>query len=195
MKRQQNTRSFVMAAYLCVYATLKTYRRMQKTLQQALDRIKGLPLTKTTRNELVQYFHFGSTHYTTPQGLVLDIGELTLAVNCPWQLQASEGAAIKHSEVFMRKREAGLPSPKFDWKVPGANLRDQRLLEFVKENADLVVDHAEQLENYGLAVHFAGHATLTVSPDPEKPAAEYWQLFSNTGDGLKVGAGQEGFIG
>lgn len=168
---------------------------MQETLQQAFDRLKGLPLTKTTRNELVQYFHFGSTHYTTPQGLVLDIGELTLAVACPWQLQQPEGAPIKHSEVFMRKREAGLPSPKFDWKVPGSNLRDQRLLKLVKESNNLVVEHVEQLENFGITVHFASQATLTVSPDPEKPAAEYWQFFSNTGDGLKAGAGKDGYTG
>ncbi|RDV17259.1 hypothetical protein DXT99_00355 [Pontibacter diazotrophicus] len=167
---------------------------MQQTLQQALDKMKGLPLTKTTRNELVQYFHFGSTHYTTSQGLVLDIGELTLAVSCPWQLQQPEGAAIKHSEVFMRKREAGLPSPNFDWKVPGANLRDQRLLELVKESKSLVVERVELLEDFGLAVHFASGATLTVSPDAEKPAEEYWQLFSNTGDSLKVGAGKDGYI-
>lgn len=156
--------------------------------------MKGLPLTKTTRNELVQFFHFGSTHYTTPHGLVLDIGELTLAVDCPWQLQQPEGAPIKHNEVFMRKREAGLPSPKFDWKVPGASLRDQRLMELVKENKNLVVESVELLENFGLAVYFADGATLTVSPNPEKPAAEYWQLFSNTGDALKAGAGKDGLI-
>ncbi|WP_162053820.1 hypothetical protein [Pontibacter pamirensis] len=167
---------------------------MQQTLQQALDRMKGLPLTKATRNELVQYFHFGSTHYTTSQGLVLDIGELTLAVSCPWELQQQEGAAIKHNEVFMRKREAGLPSTKFDWKVPGANLRDQRLLELVKESKNLVVERVELLENFGLAVQFASGATLTVSPDAAKPAEEYWQLFSNTGDGLKAGAGKDGYI-
>lgn len=152
-----------------------------------------LPLTKTTRNELVQYFHFGSTHYTTSQGLVLDIGELTLAASCPWQLQQPNTAPIKHDEIFIRKREADLPSPKFDWKVPGANLRDQRLLELVKESKNLVVARVELLENYGLAVHFASGATLTVSPDAEKPAAEYWQLFSNTGDGLKAGAGKDGY--
>jgi hypothetical protein len=169
---------------------------MQQTLQQIFDRLTGLPLTKTTRNELVQYFHFGSTHYTTPQGLILDIGEITLAVNCQWQLQQPEGALIKHSEVFLRKREAGLPSPRFDWKVPGANLRDQRLMELVKQKPYLEVHHVERLENYGLALHFTNHGTLTVTPNPEKPAEEeYWQLFSNTGDGLKVGAGKNGYIG
>ena len=166
---------------------------MQHSLQQAFNRIKGLPLTRTTRNGLVQYFHFGSTHYTTPQGLVLDIGELTLAVNCPWQLQGPEGAIIKHSEVFMRRHETGLPSPKFNWKVPGANLRDQRLMELVNKGEKLVAEHVEQLENTGLAIHFAGSAALTVIPDPEKPAEEYWQLFSNTGDGLRIGAGKDGY--
>ncbi|GAB3536337.1 hypothetical protein GCM10027443_26490 [Pontibacter brevis] len=167
---------------------------MEKTIRQVLDRITGLPLTKTTRNELVQYFHFGSTHYTTPQGLVLDIGELTLAVDCPWQLQQPDGTAIKHNEVFMRKREAGLPSPKFDWKIPGANLRDQRLMELVKENKNLVVERVELTGNFGLTLYFSDSATLTVSPGLEKPAAEYWQLFSNTGDGLKAGAGKDGYL-
>ena len=170
------------------------HRPMQQTLQQVFDRLKGLPLTKTTRNELVQFFHFGSTHYTTPQGLVLDIGELTLAVNCPWQLQQAEDAPIKYNEVFMRKREASLPSLKFDWKVPGANLRDQRLTELVKAGKSIVVEQVEQIDNFGLEVHFVGQVTLTVSPNTEKPAEEYWQLFSNTGDGLKVGAGKDGFI-
>jgi hypothetical protein len=168
---------------------------MQQTLQHLFDRLAGLALTKTTRNELVQYFHFGSTHYTTPQGLILDIGEVTLAANCPWQLQQPECAPIKHNEVFMRKREAGLPSPTFDWKVPGSNLRDQRLMELVKQKPVLEVHHVEQLQSYGLTLHFTNHGALTVTPNPEKPGEEYWQLFSNTGDGLKAGAGKAGYIG
>ncbi|PRY16443.1 hypothetical protein CLV24_101289 [Pontibacter ummariensis] len=161
---------------------------MQDTQQQAFDRIKGLPLTKTTRNEQTQYFHFGKTHYRTPQGLILDVGELTLAVNCPWQLAQADGTAIKHNEVFMRKREAGLPSPKFDWKVPGANLRDQRLMELINEGAALVVEQVDLLPDQGFVIRFANHSVLHVTPDPGNPAA-YWQLFSNAGDGFKVGAG------
>ena len=82
---------------------------MPASATQEFDRLTGLPLTKTTRNGLVQFFHFGSTRYTTPQGLILDVGELTLAVNCPWQLQLPEGDAIRHSEVYIRRRETDLP--------------------------------------------------------------------------------------
>ena len=153
-----------------------------------------MPLTKTTRNGPVQFFHFGSTRYTTPQGLILDVGELTLAVNCPWQLQLPEGDAIRHSEVYIRRRETDLPSPVWDWKVPGSSYRDQRLLELVKRVPALVVERVEQLENFGLVLYFTDHSTLTVSPDPQEPAEEYWQLFSNTGDGMKVGAGKDGYI-
>ncbi|MCC9137924.1 hypothetical protein ACFSKU_21225 [Pontibacter silvestris] len=167
---------------------------MQQNLQQALDEIKGLPLTKTTRSELIQYFHFGSTHYTTPQGLILDVGLFTLALNCPWQLKTVDGDVIKHGEVFMRKREAGLPSPKFDWKVPGANLRDQRLKELVKDTAALAVESVELKANYTFTLYFINGSVLEVMPDLTKQAEVYWQLFSNTGNDFKVGAGAAGII-
>ncbi|ARS37978.1 hypothetical protein [Pontibacter actiniarum] len=165
---------------------------MQQTLQQTFNRIVGLPLTKTTRTETVQYFHFGHTHYTTPQGLVLDVGEITLAVNCPWQLQQPAGEAIKHSEVFIRKREAGLPTPVWDWKKPGSSLLDQRMANLINNNPNLVVERAEQQGELGLMLYFSDGTTISVMPDPAQPAAEYWQFFSNTGDGLKVGAGEGG---
>ena len=167
---------------------------MQPAPAQEFERLRGLPLTKTTRNGLVQFFHFGSTRYTTPQGLILDVGEITLALNCPWQLQPPAGDAIKHSEVYIRRRETGLPSPVWDWKVPGSSLRDQRLLELAKRVPALVVARVEQLKEYGFTVYFTDHSTLTVSPDPQEPEEEYWQLFSNTGDGMKVGAGRDGYM-
>ena len=165
---------------------------MQEQLQQAFGKIAGLPLTKTTRNELVQYFHFGHTTHTTSQGLILDVGAYTLALNCPWQLQTKEGEVIKHSEVFMRKREPGLPSPKFDWKVPGANLRDQRLRELVQHTAALAVEGFELQEHNGFTLYFVNDSRLVVSPDPAKPAETYWQLFSNTGDSFSIQAGEAG---
>lgn len=167
---------------------------MQPTPAQEFDRLRGLPLTKATRNGLVQFFHFGSTRYTTPQGLILDIGEITLALNCPWQLQQPEGEAIQHSEVYIRRREAGLPSPVWDWKVSGSSLRDQRLLALANRVSALVVERVEQLADYGFKVWFTDHSILTVSPDPQEPAEEYWQLFSNTGESMKIGAGREGYL-
>lgn len=165
---------------------------MQRTPDQLFTYTKGLPLTKTTRNELVQYFHFGSTQYTTPQGLVLDIGEITLAVNCPWQLQLADGSSIKDSDVYIRKREAGLPNPVWDWKTPGSSFRDQRLTELTRRIPALVVEHMEWQAHHGFILHFTDRSTLTVSPDPAEALEEYWQLFSNTGNGLKLGAGKSG---
>ena len=167
---------------------------MEQTLQQALDRTIGLALTKTTRNEAVQYFHFGSTYYTTPQGLVLDVGEMTLAVNCPWQVQLPDGQSIKYSELYIRKREAGLPTPVWDWKKPGSSLSDQRLMELINDNPNLVVERIEQQQDYTLMLYFTDGTILSVLPEPETANEEYWQLFSNTGDGLRIGAGAAGFI-
>ncbi|MEJ8802869.1 hypothetical protein [Pontibacter sp. H249] len=167
---------------------------MEQTLQKAFNRIIGLPLTKTTRNEAVQYFHFGNTHYTTPQGLILDIGEITLAVNCPWQVQMPDGQSIKHSEVYIRKREAGLPMPVWDWKKPGSSLSDQRLTQLTIDNPNLIMERIEQQEDYTLMLYFSDSTILSVLPDPETPVDEYWQMFSNTGDGLTVGAGANGYM-
>lgn len=167
---------------------------MRTPIQEALDKTIGLPLTKTTRSELVQYFHFGKAHYTTPQGLVLDVGAITLALNCPWQLQLPNGESIKHSEVFMRKREAGMPSVKFDWKVPGANLRDQRLQELVQAGGALTPQQIELTENNGFILYFEYGAKLIVTPDTTKEQEEYWQLFSNTGDGYSFSVGSEEVI-
>jgi hypothetical protein len=168
---------------------------MQQQLQAAFDKIKGLPLTKTTRNELVQYFHFGKTSYTTSQGLILDVGAYTLAVNCPWQLLESNGEVIKHSDVFMRKREPGMPSLKFDWKIPGANLRDQRLQGLVISSQALAIETVEFKNEFGLGLIFVNGDRLLISPDLAKPQQEYWQLFSNTGDNFSIGAGAAGLIG
>ncbi|WP_276497975.1 hypothetical protein [Pontibacter litorisediminis] len=167
---------------------------MQDTLQQAFNKVIGLPLNKTTRTETVVYFHFGHTHYTTPQGLVLDVGELTLAVNCPWELRLTDGGLIKQSEMYIRKREAGLPTPVWDWKKPGSSMLDQRLMELVNDNPNLVAERAEQQDGWGLMLYFSDGSTLSVLPDPAAPAAEYWQFFSNTGDGLRVGAGEHGLM-
>jgi hypothetical protein len=163
-------------------------------LQQALDKTLGLPLTKTTRNELVQYFHFGSAHYTTPQGLVLDVGAFTLAVNCPWQLQLSDDESIKHNEVFIRKREPGLPSPSFDWKVPGSNLRDQRLHELVNQTNALVPNRSQLLDNQSFIIYFENKAQLIVSPDATREQEYYWQFFSNTGDEFTITLGPQGIL-
>lgn len=167
---------------------------MQNTLQKLFDQLIGLPLTKTTRNELVQYFHFGKTHYTTPQGLVLDIGEITLALNCPWLLKVQGGEPIKHDQVYIRKREAGLPTPVWDWKVPGSSLRDQRLLELTHDNPNLIISRVEQQDQYSLMLYFSDGSNLSVLPDPTASESEYWQLFSNTDNTLKVGAGPGGII-
>lgn len=167
---------------------------MKVHLQQAFEKLKGLSLTKTTRNELVQFFHFGETHYTTPQGLVLDVGELVLVVNCPWQLQQDNGETIQHNEVFMRKREAGLPSAKFDWKVPGANLRDQRLKELINDKPSLAVLEIELLENNGILLKLTGNSHLSVTPDASKKQELDWQLFSNTGDNFNITSGVAGIV-
>jgi hypothetical protein len=167
---------------------------MKAQLQQAFEKLKGLTLTKTTRNDLVQYFHFGNTHYTTPQGLILDVGLLVLVVNCPWQLQQNDEATIKHSEVFMRKREVGLPSAKFDWKVPGANLRDQRLKELIHRNTALSVKETLLQENNGFILRFTDNSQLVVSPDPGKNQETDWQLFSNTDDKFSITAGISGIV-
>ena len=160
---------------------------MKDKIEEGFGNIIGLPLTKTTRSELTQFFHFGKTHYTTPQGLVLDVGAYTLAVNCPWQLLQPLGETIKHDEVFIRKQETGLPSTKFDWKEPGANLRDQRLKELISRNTLLAESIALQ-EKEGFIFHFANGAQLSVKPDSAKPTDTYWQLFSNQGDGFKLEA-------
>jgi hypothetical protein len=168
---------------------------MQQQLKAAFEKLKGLPLTKTTRNELVQYFHFGKTSYTTSQGLILDVGAYTLAVNCPWTFELANGEAIKHSDVFMRKREPGMPSLKFDWKVPGANLRDQRLQGLVISSQALAVEFVDIKDAYGIALTFVNGDRLTILPDLGKPQEEYWQLFSNTGDSFSIGAGAIGIVG
>ncbi len=167
---------------------------MQERVQEAFNRLIDLPLTKTTRNELVQYFHFGHTTYKTPQGLVLDVGVYTLALNCPWQLQQPDGQNIKHDEVFIRKREAGLPAPNWNWRTPGANLRDQRLLALLKAENNLEVERTELTEHFGLRLLFKNGSRLAVTPDPTAETAEHWQLFSNTEVPLKVGAGPNGIF-
>lgn len=165
---------------------------MPASASAALEKLIGLPLTKTTRNNTVQYLHFGKAHYRTPQGLVLDVGELTLTLNCPWQLVLPNGDTIKHDEVFMRKREAGLPSPKFDWKVPGANLRDQRLQELINAGGTMSAQGVELSESNGFTLHFEYGAKLIVTPDPAKAFDIYWQIFSNTGDNYSVSVSKDG---
>jgi hypothetical protein len=164
---------------------------MHMPVQEALDKLTGLPLTKTTRTELVQYFHFGKAHYRTPQGLILDVGAVTLALNCPWQLVLPNGDSIKHNEVFVRKREAGLPSPKFDWKIPGANLRDQRLQELINAGGSMTPQRFELTAENCFTLFFEYGAKLIVTPDITKEQELYWQIFSNTEDNYSFIAGSK----
>lgn len=195
LKLSKANRIFPYLSSLPIFAAVyKKLKPMQAQVQQALEKLKELSLTKTTRNEQVQYFHFGNTHYTTPQGLILDVGTLVLAVNCPWQLQHTDENMIKDSEVFMRKRETGLPSIGFDWKEPGANLRDQRLKAFVNKGVNLNVEQVDILENNGFTIHFTNSSQLTITPDTAKEQEMYWQLFSNTGDNFSITAGASGII-
>jgi hypothetical protein len=168
------------------------YTPMQEQAKQAFEKLNGLPITKTTRNEHVQYFHFGTTHYTTPQGLVLDVGILVLAVDCPWQLYVMDGDIIKSEEVFLRKRETGLPSGKFDWKEPGASLRDQRLKEFLNNSNCLTVKQSELLNENGLLLLFTDGSRLVITPDKTKDQQVLWQLFSNTDDHFSLTASSSG---
>jgi len=167
---------------------------MQAQVQEALQKIIGLPLNKTTRKDQTQYFHFGSTRFTTSQGLILDVGVLVLAVDCPWQLQQADGAIINVSEVYLRRREAGLPTAKFDWKEPGANLRDQRLKEFVNKSSDLKVRQATQEENGNITITLADNSILSITPDPAQEQEMYWQLFSNAGDNFSITVTPTGIV-
>ncbi|MFT2010090.1 hypothetical protein ACMA1I_15560 [Pontibacter sp. 13R65] len=165
---------------------------MQQKLEEVFGPIVGLPLTRTTRNEQVQYFHFGSTHYTTSQGLVLDIGAYTLALDCAWKLLLPNGETITHEQVRLRKQEAGLPNPKFDWKVPGANMRDQRLKDLLKGGYPMEAEKVTAVEHVGFNLLFTNGAILSVEPGPAEKGEFFWQLFSNTGDNFKAEAGPAG---
>lgn len=167
---------------------------MQAQVQEALEQIKRLPLTKTTRKNQTQYFHFGSTRYTTSQGLILDVGVWVLAADCSWQLQQANGDTINASELYLRKREAGLPTAKFDWKEPGANLRDQRLKEFVNKGNNLTVTQIEQGEGSSLTLNFADNSKLSITPDLTQEQEMYWQFFSNSGDNLSITATPAGIV-
>ncbi|WP_187263214.1 hypothetical protein [Pontibacter beigongshangensis] len=167
---------------------------MQQKPEELFQPIISLPLTRTTRNGQVQYFHFGSTHYTTSQGLVLDIGAYTLALDCPWQLELPQGEAITHRQIFLQKQAAGLPDPTFDWKVPGSNMRDQRLKDLLKGGYPMVAEKAEPGENFGFKLYFTNGAMLSVTPTPADKGEFFWQIFSNLGDGFKAEAGPAGLI-
>ncbi|TXK47128.1 hypothetical protein FVR03_09785 [Pontibacter qinzhouensis] len=167
---------------------------MQQKLQEIFEPIVGLPLTRTTRNGKIQYFHFGSTHYTTSQGLVLDIGAYTLALDCAWHLDLPKGDAISHKHVLLPRQTAGLPDPAFDWKVPGANLRDQRLKDLLKGGYPMNADIITSGQDAGFQLDFTNGAILKVAPSAADKGEFFWQLFSNLGDDFKATAGPSGII-
>jgi hypothetical protein len=168
-----------------------SYTIMQQKLEELFQPVIGLPLTRTTRNGQVQYFHFGSTHYTTSQGLVLDIGAYTLALDCLWQLELPQAEAITHKQIFLQKQEAGLPNPKFDWKVPGSNLR---LKEQLNTATPLAAEKVKAGTDYSFRLQLSNGAALMVTPDLTTGSEFYWQLFSNLGDGFKAEVGPAGLI-
>ncbi|MDX5346005.1 MAG: hypothetical protein LPJ89_09510 [Hymenobacteraceae bacterium] len=158
-----------------------------------LEQLVGYPLTKTTRNGYTQYFHFGKAQVQNNSGLVLDVGAFTLAVQCHWHLLQQGRTLTTYNEVFLPK---SAETAKFDWKVPGNNLRDKKLMELINtaEEKQLEVKKVKLMPGFGLEVTFANNMLLQLLP--QKSASDQpdqlWSLFSNTDPAIAIEADTSG---
>jgi hypothetical protein len=152
-------------------------------IEQILQPLIGLPLTRTTRSDVMQFFHFGKASITNNSGLILDVGVYTLAVQNGWKIGKDGKDMAKSDELFMPKELFSADG--FDWKVPGSSFGDQRLKHFIKHNADtLTVSKIEGSETGELSIIFSENALLQIYSADERIIKEtdgntFWRFFSN----------------
>ena len=154
----------------------------------------GLPLTKATRLGNVQFFHFGQVHITNAHGLILDVGAWTLEVACYWRLKEADETIIDFQEANLPRDTQSFSDPHFDLQLPGNTLRDRKLHELVRGQADgLNIWQATASPEGDLSFSIDGNRTLEIEPTegvlPETNL--FWRLFSNT-SAESVGFGPEG---
>ena len=152
-------------------------------IELVLQPLIGLPLTKTTRADAMQFFHFGKASITNSSGLILDVGQYTLAVQDGWKIIKAGKELAKSDELFMPKEL--FKADNFDWKVPGSSFGDQRLKNLVKHEAEnLTVTRIEANEFGQLTLYFLNDVLLQIYPADERIIKEtdgntFWRFFSN----------------
>jgi hypothetical protein len=155
---------------------------MKKEIEGAVAVLVGWSLHGSTRVVAdIETFEFHG-----PTGL---LGTCAIQVRCPWRL--SEGAAIVagYDDVRYPKGANAAAEPAgFQWDVPGANRRDERLAAFFDRHAGgpPKVTSVEADDVGSLRLALEGNVRLELFPDDsldDVADSERWRFFRPGADG------------
>ncbi len=147
-----------------------------------LKNLLGLPLTKATRLDKVQFFHFGTARITNAYGLILDVGAWTLEVACFWQLKEADQVTIDYQDAGIARDSSSFADVGFDLQLPGNTLRDRKLHDLVRSQPNgLNVWQVSAAPDGSLQLFLDGKRQLEIKPDHGiLPNTQlFWRLFSN----------------
>lgn len=148
-------------------------------INNILQKLIGLPLTRTTRAANMECLKFGTLHFKDQNGMILNYGEFGLHLQCPWRFTNEREIIVGSNDLYEQADETAEYDENFDWEKINANLRDIKLDIIITDNEN-IVESAFADKYGGLQIFFKSNIVLTVFPDiSSKANNEYWRLLDN----------------
>ena len=153
-------------------------------LEGALAPLLHLPLWKSHRAADLQVFQFGDKRTVTSdfgprKGQESEVGEYALHVQCAWRVRGPSGIVVGSSDRYYRSGPDPFPKEEddWDWSIPGANRRDERIREWLQARS-YEVERVSADATGGIVLSFATGFALDVFPDDSLDGEydEHWRL-------------------
>jgi hypothetical protein len=148
---------------------------MKEKIQEALDKLIGLTLTRTTRAANMECLKFGHEFETDAGDKQINIGQFGLHLQCAWRITQGQKILIGCNDVYEQSDPAAKYDPDFDWDGT-INLRDKKMRELI--GSYLTVEKIATDDFRGFSIYFNGDIVLTTFPITSLND-EYWRLLDN----------------
>lgn len=150
---------------------------MNEVVEKWLGILIGLPLANAGRAADMMWFSFGKeTKVTDSRGCQKNIGEYALHVQCAWRLVGPHGTIVGSGDIHYPAENIEEGSD-FNWDLPGENLCDQRIKEFLQiQQPSLLIETVSGDFMGGFKIRFIGGFVLEVFPC-NSSTVEEWRLF------------------
>ena len=150
------------------------------TINEHLQQLIALHLTRTTRAANMECFKFGHLLNADKGSNQIDIGEFGLHLQCPWRLTNENQILVADSDLYEQPDENAGYDEDFEWDKTMANLRDIKLDRILKTEK-LIVSTVVSDNFGGFEIIFNDNIKLTVFPNRSSKAYgnEFWRLLDN----------------
>ena len=151
---------------------------MKEEIEQALQDLIGLQLTKTTKAATMECLQFGQQKVVDKKEELMEIGAMGLHVQCSWRIVNQESILIGSLDVYEPKDEKATYQEDFDWQA--GNLRDATLQRLIATSA-LVVEAIAADAYGGVDITFSNQIKLQLFPAYSKvnEYTEHWRVLDN----------------